>query len=1151
MQTFVQFLIIGLGAGGMYALGALGIVIVYRGSGVVNFAHGAIAMLGAYTYFEIVEAGGAKLVGLAAGIALSAAVGVLFYLLVLSRMQEASVLARMVATLGLLTAVQAAATLHYGDSVSLVPSVLPTDGVTLFGVTVTVDSLILLGLAAAISLGLWAIWRFTTFGVVTTAAAESERAAAALGRSPARVAAANWAVGSALAGAAGILVSPVIGLSVQTMGYLLFPCLAAALLGSFASFSLTFIGGLGIGVAEAELTNYVSVPGWSSAGPLLAIIVLLAVAGKTLPVRGFLAERFPDVGTGRIRLHVLVPALAVGLLLTFLLNPTPAKAIGVSAVAGIVCLSIIVVTGYAGQLSLAQFGIAGIGALVAANASAHLHTPFPIALLLAVIVVVPIGMLLSLPALRVRGVSLAIITLCVALVLERLVFTTPSFTGGLDGLTVDVPGLGPLSLDPVAHPQRYAAFSLVMFALVGVAVANLRRGASGMQMIAIRGNERAALAMGIPVNRVKLFACGIAAGIAALAGALTAFQTELVQFEQFTTLASVNFAVIAALGGIGAASGSLFGALAASGGIISLQISEAVDSTQWLLLVTGVMVMVSMVIAPDGAALDMVKRARQLRARFGTASAQEPPTAETADERKGRPALRPPSTLAVRDVSISFGSNHVLDAVSFEVRPGRVLGMIGPNGAGKTTLVDIVSGLQRPDAGEVLLDGAPINRLSADGRARRGLVRSFQSLELFEGLTIRENLAVVAGQAKTNLVRDLVWPRAPRLSTAAMTAVTEFGLAAALDKRPAELSYGMRRLAAIARAVAANPSVLLLDEPAAGLDEHETKELARIVRLLVEEWNLAVLLIEHNVNFVMGVSDEVIALDFGHVIAHGDPEKVRAEPAVVRAYLGTEAETEATPAAAEPPAAVPARRSSARAASGAGATLEASALSAGYGAAPAIRDIDLVVRPGEIVGLLGANGAGKTTTLLTLAGAIQASAGEVRWDGAAAHDGIARRTRRGLGLVPEERSVFSRLTVAENLRVGQGDPEVALALFPELRAFVGKKAGLLSGGQQQMLTLGRALAARPSVLLIDELSLGLAPVMVDRLLPAVQDAAAAGVAVLLVEQHLRTVLSVADRAYVLQEGRIVLEGTGAELRNRTSEIEAVYLAGPVEAPAAG
>jgi sulfate-transporting ATPase len=216
-----------------------------------------------------------------------------------------------------------------------------------------------------------------------------------------------------------------------------------------------------------------------------------------------------------------------------------------------------------------------------------------------------------------------------------------------------------------------------------------------------------------------------------------------------------------------------------------------------------------------------------------------------------------------------------------------VVGLIGPNGAGKTTLIDVVTGFTRQHSGTVTLDEQPIDRWSARRRARAGIARSFQSLELFEDLTVRDNLRTASDRRDPlAYLSDLVWPGDPPLSSTAIAAVREFGLEDDLDRRPSELPYGRRRLVGIARAVATKPSVLLLDEPAAGLDERETAELGDLVRRLAREWGLAVLLVEHDVSLVMSVCDRIVALDFGIVIAGGTPDEIRRNEAVVAAYLG-------------------------------------------------------------------------------------------------------------------------------------------------------------------------------------------------------------------------------------------------------------------------
>jgi branched-chain amino acid transport system ATP-binding protein len=219
------------------------------------------------------------------------------------------------------------------------------------------------------------------------------------------------------------------------------------------------------------------------------------------------------------------------------------------------------------------------------------------------------------------------------------------------------------------------------------------------------------------------------------------------------------------------------------------------------------------------------------------------------------------------------------------------------------------------------------------------------------------------------------------------------------------------------------------------------------------------------------------------------------------------------------------------------------AMSVGYGAIPVLADLSLKVMSGEVVALLGANGAGKTTTLMGLAGLLPLSSGEVQLHGARTTAPLHRRSRRGLAYVPEERGIFRNLSVHDNLRLGRGDPAAAIELIPELRQLVNRKAGDLSGGEQQMLTIARALASQPTILLCDEMSLGLAPIMVQRLMEVIRTASGEGCAVLLVEQQVRTALALADRAYVLRHGRIVMSGVASELLEQIDEIESQYLSG--------
>jgi len=914
MNEFLKFGLLGLGLGGIYALAAQGIVLVYRGSGVLNFAHGAMAAVGAFAYVEAADAGWGTAPSVVAGIMCAAVVGALVHLLVMRPLRTASPLTRLVATLGVLTVLQAALVgwpFNFGDTQRFVSGFLPAKFVDFGdGITVGQDRLWILGVAGVLTAVLWAVYRYTRFGLVTRAVAENDEVAASLGRSPDVIATVNWAAGAGLAGLAGVLVVPIIGLSVNQILLLLVPALAAALVGSFTSFPLTLLGGVLIGVIEAELTSgadwipeFLKASGWSKSVPFLVIIVVLAVRGRALPLRSHVFERMPGLGSGRVRpVTVAIALLAAVALIDGIgavgfggVHLNWVGAATTTFIAATICLSLVVVTGYAGQLSLAQYALAGVGAYVASRAASGGElielfsfgkVDFELALVLGVLVSVPVGLLVGLPALRTRGVNLAIATLGLALLIERVVLGNPDYTGGFEGTVVPHPDFLGIDLDPITYPRRYALFCMVAFTIAGLAVANLRRGRSGRRLVAVRTNERAAASLGISVVGAKLFAFGLAAGIAGLGGILLAFRSRTVLFAPYNVFNSIQVVVQTVIGGIGFIGGALFGGAIAIGGAIAFALNELLDIDDLLIiLLSGLFLLFDLILFPDGVAAQLARDYRRaIAALRRRVHRPEPAPLALPDVERG--AMRA-LTLGVDDVSVRFGGVVAVDRVSLQVGPGEVVGLIGPNGAGKTTLIDVVTGFTRPQSGHVTLDGRAIDRWSPRRRAREAIGRSFQSLELFEDMSVRDNLRAASDRRDPlAYLTDLVWPANPPLPGTAVAAIREFGLDADLDRMPGELPYGRRRLVGIARAVASEPSILLLDEPAAGLDERETRELGELVRRLAKEWGLGILLVEHDVSLVMSVCDRIVALDFGQVIAEGTPAQIRGNSAVIAAYLG-------------------------------------------------------------------------------------------------------------------------------------------------------------------------------------------------------------------------------------------------------------------------
>jgi ABC-type branched-subunit amino acid transport system ATPase component/ABC-type branched-subunit amino acid transport system permease subunit len=888
MILALQLALLGLGAGAMYALLAQGIVLIFRGSGVLNLAHGASAMVAAYLYNGLhVNHGWPAAAALTASIAAAAVMGILTDQLLLRRLRRASPLARLIGILGVLIVAQSIGTVLWGATPVIVLPIVTPRPIDLLGATVTTDRLWLLGIACALTAVLTFVWRYTRAGWITAAVAENQRGAAALGWSPELVSALTWAVGSALAGLAGILISPITQLSVPTLVLLVIPALAAALIGRFISFPLTLLGGLIVGVCQAEADNYVHITGASDALPFVLIVIVMVVRGSSLPLRGYVFDRVPEVGIGRVDPRPVALAFASGVVVISLVSSANwLSAITATFATAIVLLSLVVLLGYAGQLSLAQYALAGIGALVAARLVAAQRWPFEVALLAGVLAATVTGVIFALPALRTRGANLAVVSLGLGLAVQAVAFNNGSFTGGPGGTAVGSIRLLGWNIEPTLHPGRYGALVFGLFMACSLVVANIRRSRSGRRLLAIRANERAAAASGINVLAAKVHAFAIAGALAGLGGVLIGFQSTSVTFGGFDPLTSIVAVGQLVIGGAGYVVGALYGALLAPSSVASLIAQHWQEIDQYLPLIGGAGLILTLVTNQNGVVSSSVRLLRPLAGRFFALR----PTARPLAPDTRSAARVPPLWLAVENITVRYGGAVAVDGVSLRVDPGELVGLIGPNGAGKTSLIDALTGFA-PYSGRVLLGGRSVDSWPAHRRANAGMVRTFQGLELFEGMTVLENLQAAGERvAGFSPVTDLVRPRYGALAPMAAAALREVGLEDFLDRLPSELSLGQRRLVAVARAVAMEPSVLLLDEPVASLDDHESAEFARLVRRLTATWGMAVLIVEHDMDFLMGVSDRVIVLDFGVKIAEGTVAEVRRHPGAVAAYLGEDAD---------------------------------------------------------------------------------------------------------------------------------------------------------------------------------------------------------------------------------------------------------------------
>jgi ABC-type branched-subunit amino acid transport system ATPase component/branched-subunit amino acid ABC-type transport system permease component len=937
---FARYALDGLASGSIIALMGLGVVVIYRSTRVLTFAQGALASLSAYIFFQMFAVWGWPVgIALVLAIVASAGAGIVSERLAINPLRRSDPMTRTIATLGLVLATQVLMRSIWGGSEQFLPPVV-RGSITLGGETIGAQTVLIVVVTFGIAIGVAFWFRRSLTGLALSAMADEPTSARLLGVAPDKVSLLTWALAAALGAMAGILATPLLVLNPWQMTFIMVFSYAAALIGGFVSLPLTVAGGLLIGVVRSTVTGYVTVAGLSETlGYIAVFAVLLVSRGRGRHLVELLREGSDRSPTASIRSW---PALLVGRIPSLslpewirrrdaVLSRGDRIVLGASigtavmvvpALAGdfwtfvatlgvvyaLLGMSLAILTGWSGQLNLhvAALGL-GWGAYAAFALSTRGVSPMA-SVLAAGIVTVPFSILVGAVALRFRGLELAVATLALGLTFERLAFRNLGewLTQRTEGTTpfqssfvpMGRPRLGGLTL---ADDYSFYLFALGVATVLVIVAWNLSRHSTRRALVAIREREVAAEVAGIPTLRYRIFAFSGSIAVAATAGALFASLKLGITPDSFGL--DLSFLILAAvvIGGMRSIAGGILG------GLLAAFLPELVRfgplrifGGERLFLLFAVGLVLTLVFRPQGligppsARRMTTGRAMQSRTALDGAA-----TVVRTDQPPGHRAYRAPldrhtgpAVIRANDVKVRFGGVQALAGVDLWIPEGEICALIGPNGAGKSTLFNCLSGVVTPDAGRVYLHGDDITDMPPHRRAARGLGRTFQTVEAFGGLTILENLMLGGhllrrvGAVAEGLGLPVARESERFLAEKARRILRTLDMEHLEDADPYELAFGHLRRLEIGLTLMRDPTMLLLDEPSAGLNPSESSELARLIGRLRDDRGLSVLLVEHDMDVVGEIAEWVYVLDFGEMIATGSPNQIRHDPLVVSRYLG-------------------------------------------------------------------------------------------------------------------------------------------------------------------------------------------------------------------------------------------------------------------------
>jgi ABC-type branched-subunit amino acid transport system ATPase component/branched-subunit amino acid ABC-type transport system permease component len=913
VNDFLPFIVIGIAVGSIYGLAATGLVLTYKTSGIFNFAFGALAAVSVLVFYKLhVESGWPWPVAAAVCVLVLGPLMGLALELLARRLMTVDHTLQIASTIGIVLFVVAAATIWFSDVSGSFPSFLPTTTIRIFDVNVEWEQIIVVLVALVATIALYCFLHFTRRGAQMRAVVDDPDLLAVAGESPVRVRRWAWIIGSSFAAMAGLLIAPSLPIDAMVLTLLVVQAFGAAAIGYFSNLPLTYIGGLLIGIAGALATKYVVNVSWLAglpAGlPFIALfVVLLITPRRRLAPRRFLTPRtIPPSWHPPLRIRLGSAVVVVGFLcLVPSMVGTQLTSYTSALLLAMLVLSLGLLIRTSRQVSLCHYAFAAIGAASMAHFTTGFGIPWFGALLLAALVAVPVGALIAIPAIRLSGVFLALATLGFGIMLENLVYTQGFMFGpNANGLSVPRPDL---NLGFINLGSDRGMYFLVLTVLVVVAIGSvvLAESRLGRLLRALGDSPLALETCGLNVNVTKVLIFSVSAFVAALSGALTASLFTFAIGSNFPSFSSLTLVVLVTVIVVG----EPWYALIAGAAIVLVPLwLPSGNISNYLVAFFG---LAAILLPAFRDKIQLVPNTvrRMVDKLGGHAHRAVPLPISTApiptgvSVRDGRSLMRearapakPLTTtdegLVVEHLTVRFGGVLAVDDVGLRARPATITGLVGPNGAGKTTVFNACSGLVRPTEGHITLHGDDITQASRSQRARLGLGRSFQRVQLFESLDVRTNVALApqCALAGRNPYRQVFSSTgdARAIDQATSDAIALAGIGAFVEAPVKELSTGQRRLVELARVLAGNFDLLLLDEPSSGLDHGETEQFGLILRGVVAERGLGILLVEHDLALVQQTCERVYVLDFGQMLFDGTAEEMLASDIVQAAYLGTE-----------------------------------------------------------------------------------------------------------------------------------------------------------------------------------------------------------------------------------------------------------------------